>query len=179
MLSDIKHELIDGEVYVMSEAGSHHNRIVSNLSRDIGNQLKSATCEPFIADMKVQVKENYYYPDIIIDCNHEENDFGVTDTPVIIFEVLLRSTRKNDQVLKRQEYQQLNSLQYCVVIEQDVVDVEVCSRSNGWQSEHYFLDDEIHFEVGLTLDVVEICHRVKLEEVVKYHEEIALDIDST
>ncbi|MGZ4960550.1 MAG: Uma2 family endonuclease [Methylomonas sp.] len=47
-------------------------------------------------------------------------------------EVLSKSTRKMDETVKRRVYQYIPSLQEYVLIEQDIVDVEVCRRSEGW-----------------------------------------------
>ena len=52
-------------------------------------------------------------------------------------------------------YQTIPTLQEYVLIEQDFVDVEVCRRSEGWVSNHFFLGDEVTFEsIGLCLQVV-------------------------
>ena len=53
-----------------------------------------------------------------------------------------------------------------VLIEQDIVDVEVCHRCEGWVSEHYFMADEVTFAaIDLTLPVNEIYERVLNEDV--------------
>ena len=167
--SKIKHEYIDGQVYAMAGASTNHNRIVANLSRELGNHLRHTACEPFASDMKVQVAEDFYYPDVLVVCNHQGNDFGVTDAPILIVEVLSKATRKIDQTLKRHAYQSLASLQEYVVIEQDFVDVEICRRKNHWQSEHYFIGDELHLEtVDCRIPVEMIYERVENEDVLNY-----------
>ena len=81
--SEIKHEYIDGQVYAMAGASTNHNRIVANLSRELGSHLRHTSCEPFASDMKVQVAEDFYYPDVLVVCNHQGNDYGVTDAPIL------------------------------------------------------------------------------------------------
>ncbi|PKM36374.1 MAG: hypothetical protein CVV06_11375 [Gammaproteobacteria bacterium HGW-Gammaproteobacteria-10] len=169
LYSEIKHEYIDGEVYAMAGASTNHNRIVANLSRELGNLLRHTPCEPFASDMKVQVAEDFYYPDVLVVCNHQGNDYGVTDAPILIVEVLSKATRKIDQTLKRQAYQSLASLQEYIVIEQDFVDVEICRRNNHWQSEHYFIGDELHLEtIDCRIPVEMIYERVENEDVLNY-----------
>lgn len=81
----------------------------------------------------------------------------------------LRLREKIDHTLNRQAYQSLNSLQEYVVIEQDVVDIEVCCLNRHWQSEHYFLGDEVYFEsIDLHLPVASIYERVENEDVLNY-----------
>ena len=169
LLSPIKHEYIEGDVYAMAGASSNHNRLVANIVREFGVHLKNTSCEPFGSDMKVQVEDNFFYPDVLVVCQHEANDYGVTDAPLIIIEVLSKATRKLDHTLKRQAYQRLPSLLEYVVIEQDIVDIEVCRRSNHWQSEHFYLGDEVYFAaIDLRLPVTEIYDRVTNEDVTRY-----------
>lgn len=167
--SEIKHEYVDGQVYAMAGASTNHNRIVANLNRELGNHLRHTACEPFSSDMKVRVVDDYYYPDVLVVCDHQNNDYGVTDTPIIIVEVLSKATRKIDQTLKRHAYLRLESLQEYVVIEQDFVDVEILRRENHWQSEHYFMGDELYLEsIDLHLPVEIIYERVENEDVLNY-----------
>lgn len=167
--SSIKREFINGEVYAMTGASSDHNRIVTNLLSELRFALKNTPCEPFASDMKVQVKDNFFYPDNIVVCDHEANDEGITDSPIIIVEVLSKSTRRIDHTLKRNAYQSLSSLLEYVVIVQDIVDIEVCRRKNHWQSEHYYLDDEVYFEsIDFHLAVAEIYDRVDNEDMQSY-----------
>jgi len=55
------------------------------------------------------------------------------------------------------------------LIEQDFVDVEVCRRSEDWQSKHYFLGGEFTLgSIGLTIKVEDLYQRVKNEDVNDY-----------
>lgn len=165
LISEIKHELINGDVYAMVGASANHGRISGNLFARFLNHLKNTSCEPFLADMKVKVAENFFYPDIIVSCEHEQNEY-YRSSPLIIVEVLSKSTRKKDHTLKRLSYQSLPSLKEYILIEQDFVDIEVCRRDNHWQSEHYFLADEVCFSaIDLRLPVEEVYARVVNEEL--------------
>lgn len=95
--------------------------------------------------MKVKAGNDFFYPDVIVVCHHQNHDSYYTESPITLVEVLSKSTRRIDQTLKRQAYQRLLSLQEYVLIEQDFVDVEICRRANHWQSEHYYLGDEVYF----------------------------------
>ena len=88
------------------------------------------------------------------------------ETPLIIVEVLSKTTRRLDQTLKRSAYLSLSYMQEYVLIEQDFVDVEVCRRSNHWQSEHYYLGDRVYLAaVDLYLPVEDIYARVVNEDM--------------
>ena len=172
--SEVKHELIDGRVYAMAGASANHERISVNVLSEIRSHLKNLPCEPFGSDMKVKAGSNFFYPDVIVDCNFDESHPYYTETPVIIVEVLSKSTRKTDETIKRFAYLNIPGLQEYVIIEQDIVDIEVVRRSEGWQPRHYFLGDEITFEsIDLTLSVEEIYHRVHNEDMIEFVNERA------
>ena len=122
LVSEVKYEYVDGQVYAMAGASPNHGRISGNVYRKFGNHLENATCEPYIADMKVKTSSgSYRYPDVLVVC---DNDFiangYATQTPTIIVEVLSRSTRKIDEQDKLLEYMNIPSLKEYVIIEQDV-----------------------------------------------------------
>ncbi|MDQ5910877.1 MAG: hypothetical protein QG599_2974 [Pseudomonadota bacterium] len=160
-ISTIRHEYIDGDVYAMAGASKNHDRIAGNIFRKFGEHLENTPCEPFSSDMKVKCGKNYFYPDVIVVCEDKTEDEYYTESPIIIVEVLSRSTRRTDQSFKRLAYQNLPSLQEYVLIEQDFVDVEICRRDRHWQSEHYYLGDEVYFAaIDLRLPVEVIYARV-------------------
>jgi Uma2 family endonuclease len=173
LVSEIKHEYIDGYVYAMAGASTNHGRIASNVSGELRQHLKNLPCDVLIADFKVNVnRRKFFYPDVVVICDHDNGDDYYTEKPLLIVEVLSSSTQRKDRTLKRLAYQSLPSLQEYVLIEQDFVDVEVSRRSANWDSHHYFLGDEIYFEsVDLTLPVTEIYRRVDNEELREFLQE--------
>lgn len=182
-VSEIKHEYIDGQVYAMSGASANHNRIAGNLYRKLGNHLENAPCQPYTADMKVKIERKYFYPDVLVDCHDLSGDSYFTEKPTLIIEVLSKSTRQIDRKIKLESYLNIAHLQEYVLIEQDFVDVEVVRRRTGWQSEHYFLGEDVTLEsVNLTISVEDIYHRVDNSDVkdwlLKKAEEAASENDS-
>lgn len=176
--SDIKHEYIDGEVYAMSGASANHNRIAGNLYRKLGNQLEDKPCQPYTADMKVKIDNKFFYPDVLVDCSNLAGNSYFTQTPTLIVEVLSKSTRQTDEKLKRALYTQIPTLQEYVLIEQDFVDVEIIRRRTGWQSEHYFLGEDVTFEAAeLTMSVEDIYYRVDNSDVAEWLEKKAAELE--
>jgi Uma2 family endonuclease len=167
--SDIKHELIDGYVYAMAGASANHERISVNVLRKFGNHLENQLCEPFGSDMKLRINSNFFYPDVMVDCHFDNSEPYFTQTPIIIVEVLSKSTRKKDTTLKLLSYINISRLKEYVLIEQDFVNIQVFRRSEGWIPSHYFLGDEVTFEsIGLTLFVEDIYHRVQNDDMVEF-----------
>ena len=166
---DKKHELIDGHIVMMAGASANHERISGNIYRKFGNHLEGSSCEPFGSDMKVKIGSNFFYPDAMVDCHFDESKPYYTETPAIIIEVLSKSTRRMDETSKRFAYINIPSLQEYVLIEQDIVDIEVIRRSEGWISKHYYLGDEVTFEsIDLSLSVEEIYQRVNNEDMLEF-----------
>jgi len=169
LLSEIKHEYIDGAVYAMAGASKNHQRITANILSGLLTQLINSPCEPFASDIKVKVGSMFFYPDVMVVCKDDTDNEYYTESPKIIVEVLSKSTRRMDETIKKIAYQNLPSLQEYVLIEQDFVDVEVCRRSEGWVSRHYFLGDNVTFDsVGLTLSVADIYQRVENDDVTSF-----------
>lgn len=173
-ISDIKHEYMDGQVYAMSGASANHNLLAGNIYTAFNVHLKKKPCRPYTSDMKVKTGSRYFYPDVLVDCSDIAGDSHFTESPVILLEVLSKSTRRMDETTKRLAYTQIPTLQEYVLIEQDIVNVEVMRRETHWQSEHYYLGDDVTFNaVGLTIAVAEIYDRVKNEDVREWLEQQA------
>lgn len=174
LASDTKHQYLDGQVYAMSGASLNHERIAGNVFAELRNYLRDKPCEAFGSNVKIKTDRHVFYPDAMVVCDQNYTSEYYTEAPVLVVEVLSKSTRRLDETVKRRVYQSIPSLQEYVLIEQDIVDVEVCRRSEGWVSNHYFLGDDVPFEsVGLTLGVAEIYARVDNEDMRTYIAELA------
>lgn len=166
-----RHEYADGRIYAMTGASANHGRIVSNVSRQFGNHLEGGNCDVFSSDMKVRTPNgNYRYPDVMVVCNNRYiNDNHATESPVIIVEVLSRSTRRIDEKIKLLEYINIPTLKEYVLIEQDIADISVLRKNNNWRTSHYFLGETIRFEsIGLELSVEDIYQRVDNRDVLEF-----------
>lgn len=161
--SQIKHEFVQGEVFAMVGASSAHNLVSGNIFAELRTHLKGRPCRPYINDMKVKVADNFYYPDVVVDCSDISNDAYFVETPILIIEVLSASTRNYDKTFKLQQYKQIPTLQEYVMIEQDTQLVEVLSRLDGWQPHYYESDKSFILQsVGLTLPVAEVYDGIKM-----------------
>ena len=173
LLSDIRHEYIEGEVYAMVGAHKYHNQIVMTVSNVFYNHLLGKPCQTYASDMKVKIDQKYFYPDVMVDCSNEETDYFV-EKPSIIVEVLSKSTRQHDKTVKRLAYFQIASLKEYVLIEQDFVEIEFWSRdeNNYWQQSVYYLGDDIHFQsIDLTVSVEDIYRQVKNADMLAWWEQ--------
>ena len=170
--SEVKREYIGGRVYAMAGAGYNHNCIAANVLRKFGNHLEGTPCATFMADIKLKLGKDYVYPDVLVDCSKMRGDDVFSSAPIIIVEVLSRSTRKTDTTTKLIRYINLPSLQEYVLIEPDIVSVQVLRRSKNWLPDYFFLGDEVTFEsIGLTLPVEDLYDRVDNADINEYKAE--------
>jgi len=167
--SGVRHEYVDGQVFAMAGASINHNCITRNLLAALSVRL-SATCEAFVSDLLVKTSATRFrYPDLVVLCEAAQGDQQFINNPVLIVEVLSKSTRQQDKGGKRTEYLSLPSLQEYMLVEQNFVEVEVLRRSQGWRSENYYLGDTVRLEsIGVELSVPEIYQRVENADMVEY-----------
>lgn len=172
LVAAFKHEFIDGEVLAMAGASESHNLLSLNMASELRNKLKGMPCRTFIADMKVKATNDFFYPDVMVVCQ-QDNDFEYyKQSPVIIVEVLSKSTRKFDQTLKRLKYQKISTLEEYVLIEQTIGEIEVFRKKDHWQSSYYYLGDAITFEsLGVTVLVEDIYYQVNNDDVLAFLQE--------
>lgn len=166
-VSEVRHEYVDGVAYAMAGGSVNHNLLSGNVYRLLGNHLENRSCTPFTADMLVRTTQTRFrYPDVAVFCDEFLGDERYLDNPVLLVEVLSRSTRQNDKGSKLTEYLALPSLQEYVLIEQDFVEIQVLRRRNNWRLESYYLGQTITFEsVGVTVSVEAIYQKVNNGDV--------------
>jgi len=166
---EIRHELIDGQAYAMTGASDYHNKLSGNLMFELmkGLRAKASPCSIYINDMKVKVKHNFYYPDVMVVCQRQDNVSNYFKTqPVLIAEVLSPSTRRFDKTHKRQMYQSLESLQEYLLVDQERAEIEVFTRQSGWQAEYFYPGDSIHFQsIDVLVAVEDIYYQVDNEDM--------------
>ena len=167
--SEIKHEYVNGYVYPMSGASKNHRILSGNIFSLLHTYLKDKPCEPSW-DARVSIASNYFYPDVVVDCDDESpSDSLYAKNPKIIVEVLSRSTRHMDKGTKLLSYINIPSLEEYVLVEQEFASIEALRRTDGWVSRHYTLGDTIHFEsIDLNLSVEEIYQRVDNEDMTEF-----------
>lgn len=172
LVAEFKHEFIDGEVYAMAGASGNHNLLSGNIFAELKNQLKGTSCRTFIADMKVKVTNGFFYPDVMVVCQQDNEFEYYKQSPVIIVEVLSPSTRRFDKTAKRLKYQNIPTLEEYVLIEQTIGEIEVFRKKDHWQSFYYYLGDTIIFDsLGVSVLVEDIYYQVDNDDVLAFLQE--------
>jgi Uma2 family endonuclease len=163
--SEIRHEFLDGTVYAMSGGSPTHSAICFNLATTLGVQLRGTRCKGFSSDMKVRAGDAslYAYPDLTVVCGEPllHDDHGdVLLNPVVIFEILSRSTESYDRGEKFERYKTIETLTDYVLVSQDRPRLEHFSR----QPDGTWSLTEVS-ALESSLDIASINCRLPLAEV--------------
>lgn len=119
-----KLEFWDGNVWSMSGASNAHNRIVMNLSIEIGSKVREEGCFAYPSDMRIKVPSYspYRYPDLTAGCGKPEieqiGEIEMLVNPQLIVEVLSDSTEAFDRGDKFSYYKSIESFSEYLLVAQ-------------------------------------------------------------
>jgi Uma2 family endonuclease len=153
---DTKHELLDGQIIAMTGGTVAHASLILQLGAALLNYLKGTPCRVFTSDLKVQIAENVFYPDVVVSCDRQENDGVLCHNPKLIIEVLSNSTSRKDRFKKRLAYQQIESLEEYVLVSQEIRHVEIYRRAEDWQAFIHISGTVELRSVDFSLDIDEL-----------------------
>lgn len=137
-----KSEFFNGQIIRMPGGKSTHNLIANNISTALRYTIKNSKLNfiAFNSDQKIYIpnKEIVVYPDALVIAEKPEywkNRKDLIVNPLLIVEVLSKSTRGYDKGEKFMHYRTLPSFKEYVLIEQDEFKVEIWYRAeeNTWK----------------------------------------------
>lgn len=142
--SDTRHEYINGEIIPMTGGAPNHNDIAGNLYIPLKSALKGQDCRTFYADQRLWIPTAniHTYPEVMVLPKPLELQTGRKDTvvnPVMIAEVLSKSTQNYDRGEKFVAYRTIPTFQEYLLIDQYRVHVEhhVKTAVNQWLFSEY------------------------------------------
>ncbi len=151
--SDWHYEYYDGEVRLMAGGTSNHATIALNCG---------------VAPTKVLI------PDVVVSCDAADHgESQIIDTPVLVVEVLSRSTEMTDRFVKLALYQAKESIQEIIFISQIIQRVEIFSRSTtAWMYHQYGAGQSFLLtSLDVEIEVRQLYRRLSIPAVVKEVEE--------
>ncbi len=159
--SKIRHEFMDGEIFAMAGATRRHNLANTNISTELNLQLRETDCEVYANDFRVRIRDGHnVYPDVAVACGDIKVEGNETTllNPIIVFEVLSKSTEKRDRGDKAEDYFRLSSLKDYILVSQYYVRVEHYSKqkNNKWIL-------EIHEDLQDTLELISVNCQISLK----------------
>ncbi|MBS9383314.1 MAG: Uma2 family endonuclease [Dolichospermum sp. BR01] len=137
--SEIRHEYINGLIIPMTGGTPNHNQLAGNFYAMLNFALKRQPYQVFVTDQRLWIptRKIHTYPDIMVVKNPLEYEEGRKDTlvnPVMIAEVLSKSTKSYDRDEKFAAYRTIPSLQEYILIDQYTMHIEQYFKTdnNKW-----------------------------------------------
>lgn len=130
---DERVEIIDGDSYLLAAPSRIHQKVLSELHRQIANFLVGKECEVYPAPFHVVLDlegntsneediQNIFEPDITIVCDTSKlDDAGCKGTPDMIVEVISPSTARRDKIVKFNKYEQAGVKEYWIIEPQEKI----------------------------------------------------------
>jgi len=167
--SDVKHEFLGGVIHAMSGATNRHNVISSNALGFLHGKLRGKSCQPFNSDTKVKIvfadHMRFYYPDAMVVCEKNSELDHFQTRPIVVIEVLSKSTRRLDMGEKKDAYLAIPTLKVLMLVEAEKIGVTVHRRSaeGGVRAEFYEELEEVILlpEIEVEISLAEIYERVE------------------
>jgi Uma2 family endonuclease len=134
-VSPIKHEFLDGVIYVMAGGSPDHAAIAVNVTAALTARLGGRRRRVFSSDLRIRVRSTGLstYPDGSVICERVELDpedsRGHTAVnPTVLIEVLSPSTEDYDRGEKLSHYKQIHALREVLLIAHDERRVDLWRR---------------------------------------------------
>ncbi len=178
--SAIKHEFHQGKIIEMSGAKLNHNLIAANIIRLIGNCINAQdkNCLVLNSDQKTYIEtlDKSVYPDITVLCEAPQFYENRQDTilnPMLLVEVLSKSTEAYDRGDKFHAYCTLPSFKEYVLVSQDKAQIETWylqdAKNNLWR--HHLVTDLANsielLSINCLLSLQDIYQRIQFEDTSK------------
>jgi Uma2 family endonuclease len=121
--ADDKNEFRDGEIIAMTGGTTNHHKLALNLATRLNLALDDLNYEVYIGDVKLWIPQyrQFTYPDVMVvegePVYYSTNTTTVTN-PLLIAEVLSKSTKDYDQGDKFLYYRSIPELKEYILIDQ-------------------------------------------------------------
>jgi Uma2 family endonuclease len=177
---DRRYEYIDGVAYMMSGGSIEHDRIRRNIENALDQACAAGPCTVFGPDVQVSVgvkkngRQQYFYPDTTISCDAADRQRGTTliESPRVIVEILSPGTETKDRITKFRAYQQQETIQEIVLVNQFAQYVEIWQRdeldplnARAWLYRHYGPDEIVElFSVKAHIEMTTIYRGIVFDD---------------
>ena len=174
--SDRRYEYYDGEVSLLAGGSSNHAAIALNFGVALDQALSDdAACRPYVSDKLVRVNSTkIVIPDVVVSCDlADHGESQIINSPILVVEVLSKSTEMTDRFVKLALYQAKESIQEIIFISQVIQRVEIFSRSDtGWLYQQYGAGQSFRLEsLDIEIEIRQLYRRLSIPAVIEQVEE--------
>ncbi|SMH60664.1 Uma2 family endonuclease [Azospirillum agricola] len=136
--TDTRYELIDGVPVAMAPSHGAHQIVASNIARHFGNALDNRPpchVRSEAGILKPNSFRGYFQADLAVTCTPHRHGQYDTPNPLVIVEVLSRSTEEHDRRVKLPVYRSIPSVREILLVHSDTLFVELHRRldDSRWQ----------------------------------------------
>lgn len=174
--SDQHYEYHDGQIRLLAGGSSNHAAIALNFGVALGDD---SLCRPYVADKLVRVTPTrVVIPDVVVSCDiADHGESQIIQSPILVVEVLSRSTEMTDRFEKLALYQAKESIQEFLFISQYIQRVEVFSRSaTSWLYQQYGAGQSFYLvSLNITIETRQLYRRLSIPVLIEEAEEHATD----
>ena len=147
-----KEEKIDGKLYLMARPSDEHEGIQGNLYNIFSNYFKKnkRRCRIKNEAEIYHNKDNYFVPDLMVFCYQNDREDNKI-IPVIVIEVLSKSTYSKDMNIKMKKYAELGIKEYWVVdYINSTISIYILAESGKYEhySSYSYFGEEDYDETG-------------------------------
>ena len=173
--SEELHEYYDGIITKLPMARTPHNIISTNLAIELSLAFRAANKDYYVLTGQQLVYlpklNTSLYPNVVVVCEtpqYFDNNEVLLINPILIIEVLSRSTGKYDRTDKFDRYKTLNSFKEYVLIDQKKCFIETRFREEPdlWREKKYTeLTDSVYFKsVDCHIDMSMIYRKIEFKK---------------
>ena len=163
--AEYKSEYIDGEIVPTTGGTPNHNDIAGNIYAHLKFALRGKNYKVFIGDLRLWIPRYriYTYPDVMVIEGEPvllENRNDTVTNPLMIVEVLSKSTKNYDQGDKFDYYRSIPEFREYVLIDQYKVNVKHFAKTSEGK---WLLTEYESAEAVLSLSALEF--QIQLSEI--------------
>ncbi|QLE55906.1 Uma2 family endonuclease [Nostoc sp. TCL26-01] len=136
--SECKNEYIDGEIISMAGGTTNHNEIAGNFYANFKFMMRGKNYKIYMGDVKLWIQRYriYTYPDVMViqgEPLYEGTGNTTVTNPIMIVEVLSKSTENHDRTNKFRFYRSIPTLKEYIIINQYEYIIEQFNKNTAGQ----------------------------------------------
>lgn len=164
--ADFRNEYHDGEIIAMTGGTFNHNRIAGNIYAALNFALKNQeNYDIAMGDVKVWIPQSqrFLYPDVMVTTGqpqYYENRSDTITNPLVIIEVLSKSTQNYDKGDKFRYYRTLPSFQEYILISQYEYNIEQYTKISEYEWRIFY-----QFEPSAVLELTSFPFKIPLLDI--------------
>ncbi len=172
--AEYKSEYHDGEIIPMTGGTTNHNEIAGNLYATLKFRLRKKPYKVYIGDVRLWIPRHrvYTYPDVMVikdEPIYADKGTTTVTNPLLIIEVLSKSTQNYDQGEKFNYYRSIPEMQEYILVSQNNFNVMQYSKTkdNKWLLSEYEAEEAVieFSSIDFKIELTEIYTGVDFSEI--------------